>query len=159
MACQHTGDHVRRSLVREPSRAMVLDADCAEVDLCLDCGEWLSLGPSNDTRDVLVELRAAEIAMLFDESCPGTVPPCGTTMLEDEGWHCAEDDRGSVLLEDTDERMDARRAGWLAHEIVSLNQRLCGAVGLDSDGLCVRCGLEPYGRDCPPGFFDEQEAA
>jgi hypothetical protein len=30
--------------------------------ICIDCGHWLGIGPANDTPEVLVEVRAAELA-------------------------------------------------------------------------------------------------
>ncbi len=42
---------------------------------CLDCGAWLSLGPSNDGGEhreaIAIEVRAAEIAAKWRESAPG----------------------------------------------------------------------------------------
>lgn len=34
----------------------------ASALVCQDCGEWLSLGPARDTPEVMVDVRAAEIA-------------------------------------------------------------------------------------------------
>ena len=37
-------------------------------------------------------------------------------------------------------------------------ERRCGAVGVDEEGHCLRCGLlapeEDTETECPPGFFD-----
>lgn len=31
---------------------------------------------------------------------------------------------------------------------------VCGSLGVDEDGYCIRCGLRPDGRmQCPPGFL------
>lgn len=38
--------------------------------------------------------------------------------------------------------------------------RICGSQGVDEDGRCLRCGLEPPGdgvTECPPGFFEPPE--
>lgn len=37
----------------------------AEALVCIDCGAWLSLGPSNDTPAAMVELEAARLVALY----------------------------------------------------------------------------------------------
>jgi hypothetical protein len=40
-----------------------LGYDCIVASRCMDCGHWLSLGPSNDASEaVQIEMRAAELA-------------------------------------------------------------------------------------------------
>jgi hypothetical protein len=37
---------------------------------------------------------------------------------------------------------------------IAQQARQCGAVGVDDDGHCKRCGLVPEeDTECPPGFF------
>ncbi len=107
MRCKHeNADHLRPGEVFEPAYGTL--AVLVEQFRCVDCGEWLSLGPSNDDSDaVRVEIRAAEIAAkagLFRR-------PQGD-IGEDIGWEIAYQDFAHSALVN-----DAQRAGWLAREI------------------------------------------
>lgn len=57
--CKHEGYHYRGVVTRNYLQAIFRES---AVDRCNDCGEYLSLGPANDTPEVLIEIRAAEIA-------------------------------------------------------------------------------------------------
>lgn len=63
MGCRHeNADHLQAgeaSTWGGPLAGVI--AQCQQFR-CLDCGAWLSLGPANDTPEVLVEVRAATIA-------------------------------------------------------------------------------------------------
>ena len=90
---------------------------------CFKCRDYLTLGPARDTPEVLGEVRAAEIAAIevrigkTVHTIRDGIVPYGMSGTEDEGWFSAEVDSARVLLEDTDDRIAARRAGWHAHAI------------------------------------------
>jgi hypothetical protein len=83
--CKHQGKRLdRRWVPVEPG--LLPKAITAETDICADCGEWLSLGPSDETEpSVAVEIRAVEIVASFHESdWPFT--SWRTTQDENLGW-------------------------------------------------------------------------
>jgi predicted RNA-binding Zn-ribbon protein involved in translation (DUF1610 family) len=110
MKCKHeNAEHMMPGAVSTPDWCVQVYAEFEQFR-CIDCGEWLSLGPANDTPEVLVEIRAAEIASgggpslehtmnIFDcESCGwrnNWWEPCNPVKRNDPFW-----------------------AGWLAREIV-----------------------------------------
>lgn len=145
--------------VRRIVRDLLAREDHVLVQLrCAKCNAFVPICAATDTPDVLVEIRAAEIAALelrvgsTTHTIRDGIVPYGMSMVEDEGWFSAEMDTGSVLNEDVEERAAGRRAGWLAYAIT--HHDMCGAVGVDLEGHCTRCGLVPEdGTDCPPGFL------
>lgn len=81
-------------------------ADTMDALVCRDCqscGAWLPLGPARDTPATAIELRAAELALLYVER--KSDPPIQWCTFHE--WLGLEDDRPSI---DDDEY----RAGALA---------------------------------------------
>lgn len=113
--CGHK-DVVKKSLVHQPTGFVIKDSDCAEISLCMDCGEWLPLGDANDNGDAMIELRAEEMAVEFGES--GFYSWGGWTKLELMGWamhaEVSADDMLRNLCVPTNREM---QAGWLANTI------------------------------------------
>lgn len=70
---------------------------------CMDCPEWLPLGPANDTPEVLVEVRAAELAQ-------GAIGLLTWPLGEFRGWMASE------MAERTPDDPEGQ-SGWLAREI------------------------------------------
>lgn len=102
--CKHRAvwfDHLARD---------VGDGINMEYRRCCACGEWLSLGKSNDT-GIEHEIRAAEIAAgLLDAGCE-------VSSLERSGFNDTPMTlrNGAPVFMDT----ESQRAGWLAHSIVT----------------------------------------
>lgn len=93
------------------------DLRCVSVDVpylcrrCVTCGYYLSLGPANDTPEVLVEIRAAEIAADLADN------KCHATFLERCGFNETNPPLrggGTVALDTT-----GTRAGYLARCIAT----------------------------------------
>ncbi len=85
----------------------------AVIDVCWGCGAWLSLGPSVDSAETEIEVRAAEIAAWAEGDCMG---PIEMTNMEDVGWRWHCDDAPWALAE-------GNLAGWLAREIMTHDAR------------------------------------
>lgn len=103
MKCRHTG-------TRETGRFVVMhdgsNDRVVDTDRCLDCGAWLSLGPS-DEGPVAVEVRAAEIAA--HESIAHAWLIGGVSDCERDGFEMRGDDEPSCPAEES---------GYLARCIV-----------------------------------------
>ena len=95
MSCLH--EHWANCYDREKS--------ICEVHICCDCGEWLSLGPSNDTPEVLVEIRAAELAASAEDGRFDSF-----TICEADGWMGYDNP-------DFDPTCAPEEVGWLAWHI------------------------------------------
>jgi hypothetical protein len=98
--CEHENvDHVGP----DPSRFGPHALHAVEHLVCLDCGKWLSLGPSNDEHEaVRVEIRAAQLAR----------QPANSYATSDAwaGWYMHEADEDVFPTPEC-------WAGWLAREI------------------------------------------
>lgn len=75
--CKHeNADHLMRGEMYEHwhlgDKGPTLHAARCEQFRCIDCGAWLSIGPSNDKpAEVQIEIRAAEIAAhVSDDGAP-----------------------------------------------------------------------------------------
>jgi hypothetical protein len=96
-------------VVGQWSRAFFQPGEAGHHDkiVCQSCRAWLSLGPARDTPDVMVEVRAAEIAANVadyrERRTPYTV-----TIDEDIGW------RQGVRDGDTPSQQRQQLAGYLA---------------------------------------------
>jgi hypothetical protein len=104
------------------AHAELLERTCPD-DLgyvqCLNCHSYLSLGKARDTDDVLVEIRAAEIAQI---AADGYLPLIAD--FESYGWDGVKEERtvvGCGVLADPFYRRILNRkrwlAGWFAREI------------------------------------------
>jgi hypothetical protein len=119
-----------------------------ECRICNDCGTWLSLGPSNDTPEVCVEIRAAQI--VADRETNGVESP-PITWCSIYEWFGFDDvnDRGMY-----EQDKAAWHAGYLARCIATHDDvehrmfPLCtGTTQLaPTNRQCMRC--ERYGQSC-----------
>ena len=110
--CKHeNADHLKPGEWFEPWGGGA-EAVLCEQFRCLDCEEWLPLGPSNDTSETTLEVRAAELAADEDVS--------KFSQREWAGW-CGESDYIQLpdsAIQQFDYEHDAEwRAGYLAHDI------------------------------------------
>lgn len=113
--CRHPGAFVSYRTVQYPAMTDTPWMDCGHFQcrICDLCGEWLSLGPSNDTAPgVAVEIRAAALAATFrpDRRVNGRWE--GRNHMEWLGASCHR--QGFGTLDDA-----GCQAGWLAHAIVT----------------------------------------
>jgi hypothetical protein len=79
-----------------------------DAESCLDCGHWLSLGPSNDT-GCEVEIRAARIASTLKATEVPRMSRC-----EQHGWEAHANGLTLVLC-----KPSAFNAGYLARIIAA----------------------------------------
>lgn len=84
---------------------------------CESCGEVVPLGPARDTREVIVEVEAARLAVEWSER--GGHPRCSNETLENDcpvcGWY--------AHLGDVSQATDRWHAGYLAGCIAGHNTR------------------------------------
>lgn len=102
--CKHeNADHLAPDY---DTRGLTGWARCEQLR-CIDCGAWLSLGPSNDEPEaVRIEIRAAEIAA-------NGVGVGSTDLVEAFGWAIAKwGNRDTPIYV-------GQWCGYLAHEIVT----------------------------------------
>ena len=87
------------------------DWDCLyDCNICTVCGEWMSLGESDETdKRVAIEIRAAEIAATLHDTRVPKLSEC-----EEHGWetHANDDARFPVLCD-----RNQFQAGYLARVI------------------------------------------
>ena len=96
----------RLSWLAVPAQMGAINPDAV---VCRQCGEWLSLGPSNDEPEaVKVEIRAAEIAVL---SYRGT---SNCSIAELIGWEDGRNNFDHVVPGN-----DGQWSGWLARDIAT----------------------------------------
>lgn len=108
--CKHNHDHVVTKYGECTFDMVGNIVYGVEFHKCLDCGAWLSMGPSNDKSEaVRIEMRAAELAAGGDMICCGDVDDIGDC----EECGCVDYETG------TDPMSTAQWAGYLARAIVS----------------------------------------
>lgn len=119
------------------------EAGAGQRLICIDCGEWLSLGPSNDEPiEVAIELRAAEIAASGYQLHGGKLR--SMHWYEGCGWNAADPDPDCIGHDACDrgepEDGPMHLAGFLARVIV---RHVCNAGGshefVGHDVQCVKC--------------------
>lgn len=76
--CKHARAHLRGVVTFNYMQSCHRES---AIDRCNDCGAYLSLGPANDTPEVLVEIRAAEIVALARRGGARRLP-----IVEHFGW-------------------------------------------------------------------------
>jgi hypothetical protein len=112
MGCKHeNADHLMPGDCTRPWGHITV-----EQFRCLDCGAWLSLGPANDTPEVCVEIRAAELVALGDEWWNGRkyVDESRGVLCFHNGGTPGDDDDGGCS-----EFADEEWAGYLARCIAT----------------------------------------
>jgi hypothetical protein len=112
MRCQHeNAEHMMPGDTDTPDWSVQVYAQCEQFR-CIDCGAWLSLGPSNDDKpNVREEIRAAEIVAEHDNA-RGRLGVTGD-MTEINGW-CSH----NTEAESHEAGEPAYQAGYLARCIV-----------------------------------------
>lgn len=86
-----------------------------EIRSCVYCGQLLPMGPANDTTEIAVEIRAAEIVAISRET------NLQQLTLDEYEWFVHGDSPAFTNSDESDGRFipttDEQRAGLLAYEI------------------------------------------
>jgi hypothetical protein len=114
------------------------DASDRHCVLCISCSALLPFGPSFDSPEVLIEIRAAEIVELSKES------PLTLVMESEEqsGWRDWPFDYGEPNSEDP-----GRNAGWLARAILEHFDDSARQRRVEESGQPSRSPGQPTGHE------------
>lgn len=117
MRCQHeNADHLKPGdFYNDAADACFgpYEASCEQLR-CLDCGDWLSLGPARDTPEALAELWAAELAS------EGVVPFAGCLRASVDAWAHGPDHVCSLMSAPRSPYYGDRNEGCLRCDAIRL---------------------------------------